>query len=352
MQLSADHVNGVPLFVAQFAHRTGPEYVKKSLVLPNLKAAHDRLVARVVVSTITGVPLAPLRVADPRAAEWPHPTFPTSSPPKGKPNLLDYFRSRVDMSGECWIWAGTMTNGYGQANHPSVRTAMGCKGTSVMAHRLSYAIAHGSVDGEAHLCHTCDNKACVNPDHLFSGTRQENSDDFMQKLMFCNPHYAQHVAYAAESFQKKAPHLSERLVHIAAEIFSPGSKGPSIIYKTSGGNDRRMTIAKSTKAAWDVDYKGTVYQTPHGLVEISRRRTDEERASHLLYTYTGVEWDMVCRTPRAAVRVLEAAERGGADAVQQYLDTIRVAESMSPVLLARAESKRARKAQKRLQAAA
>lgn len=45
------------------------------------------------------------------------------------------------------------------------------------AHRVSWRLAHGEIPDELHVCHHCDNKRCVRPDHLFLGTRSDNLSD-------------------------------------------------------------------------------------------------------------------------------------------------------------------------------
>jgi hypothetical protein len=54
------------------------------------------------------------------------------------------------------------------------------------AHKLSYLIFEGSVPDGMEVCHRCDNHWCINPDHLFLGTRLENVQDSIAKGRFLN----------------------------------------------------------------------------------------------------------------------------------------------------------------------
>lgn len=89
------------------------------------------------------------------------------------------------MSG-CWLWTSSLNaGGYGQ------------KGRKV-AHRVSYEIHKGPIPVGMCVCHRCDQPSCVNPDHLFLGTRSDNMRDMSRKGRGVNPSAKMNMELARE----------------------------------------------------------------------------------------------------------------------------------------------------------
>lgn len=91
--------------------------------------------------------------------------------------LADRFWSHVDKSGECWEWTGALhTTGYGV-----LFILKDGQRDVVRAHRLAYEMTYGPIPDGLEVCHHCDNRRCIRPDHLFVGTRSDNMKDMVQK---------------------------------------------------------------------------------------------------------------------------------------------------------------------------
>ncbi len=90
--------------------------------------------------------------------------------------LEERFWSKVEKTSTCWLWKASMyPNGYG---------AFKCYGKTRGAHRIAWEIVNGSIPKNLLVCHTCDVRACVNPDHLFLGSYKDNVQDMVTKQRY------------------------------------------------------------------------------------------------------------------------------------------------------------------------
>jgi hypothetical protein len=92
-----------------------------------------------------------------------------------KPNTPADFWPKVDTSGECWLWTGTLVSGYG---------TFWMAGRQFYAHRIAWELTYGPIPNGLWVLHNCpdgDNRRCCNPAHLFLGTHTDNMRDMVGK---------------------------------------------------------------------------------------------------------------------------------------------------------------------------
>lgn len=81
--------------------------------------------------------------------------------------------TNVTYKGDCWEWAGyTSKAGY---------AIVSFDGQTVYGHRFAHEAFKGPIPAGFCVCHSCDNPPCINPAHLFCGTKKDNTQDMLAK---------------------------------------------------------------------------------------------------------------------------------------------------------------------------
>lgn len=158
------------------------------------------------------------------------------------------FWSKVDKSGECWVWAaGRSPKGYGRF--------LSARKTHA-AHRWIYEWLHGPQPRHIEVCHRCDNPSCVRPEHLFAGTKSDNMQDCARKgrnVMQRRPDVVRRQVERAKLFvcRGEAQGNSKLTAEQVADIrrrFASGERSTSIAndYRIHPGHVRKVARG----AAW------------------------------------------------------------------------------------------------------
>lgn len=91
----------------------------------------------------------------------------------GREQEIERFVQKIAKTETCWLWTGCIHRlGYG---HFRVGRKL------VSAHRFAYSAFVGPIPEGAVVCHACDVRHCVNPEHLWLGTQQDNVRDMWAK---------------------------------------------------------------------------------------------------------------------------------------------------------------------------
>ena len=87
--------------------------------------------------------------------------------------LKNRLKSKITIKNGCWEWQGRISKiGYGQIK---------VRKKPYSSHRLSYELFKGNIPEKICVLHKCDNRKCINPDHLFLGTYADNAQDMCKK---------------------------------------------------------------------------------------------------------------------------------------------------------------------------
>ena len=96
------------------------------------------------------------------------------SPGNASRPLAERFWEKVHKTESCWLWTAPPRNGWG---YGQIRV----DGKKEYPHRLSYILHKGPIPKDMVILHSCDNRKCVNPDHLSVGTPADNLQDMRNK---------------------------------------------------------------------------------------------------------------------------------------------------------------------------
>lgn len=128
------------------------------------------------------------------------------------------FWAKVVKTDGCWMWTGCKSDfGHGQVRIDNINSR---------AHRVSWEWHNGPIPKGQCVLHKCDVPACVNPDHLFLGTKKDNTQDMMRKGR------NKYISHRGE--KSGVARLSRAQVEQIKKEYKPGSNTQSEIGKKYG----------------------------------------------------------------------------------------------------------------------
>lgn len=181
---------------------------------------------------------------------------------------IDRFFKHVDRRNddECWDWVGSKNpKGYGNF-------WIGNKITS--AHRFSYFMYCGNFDFNLCVCHSCDNRSCVNPSHLFLGTQTDNMKDMVDKKR------------SSRGENQFGSILKEYMIESIRKRYSEGETGVSLGLEYGVSKGTISAICRGEKWAWA---DGIITNKGHSPRKIEKEKYKEIKDLYSLGMHTMCE---------------------------------------------------------------
>jgi hypothetical protein len=121
--------------------------------------------------------------------------------PNHRKTSYEDFWNKVQKTDSCWLWTGSIRGGYGSysiARQTRVRAHV-----FMLTHFMNVGIPEGYI-----VCHTCDVRHCVNPEHLYVGTKSSNAKDWWDRQ--ATPEQRNVIASRMKWPEKGTPEYEQR----------------------------------------------------------------------------------------------------------------------------------------------
>lgn len=221
------------------------------------------------------------------------------SGPKCAP-LSERFWSRVvKHESGCWLFGGDrFGNKYGQ-----ISDGTGRRGGNVRVHRYSYEIHHGEIPRGKFVCHKCDVKNCVNPEHLYAGDHEDNTRDIVERKRTRKPTGIQVLPLAREGERR----FNRALTSKAQEMLKA---------QYESGKWTQVQLSK----AWRVS-QGTVSAIVRGVKNMGAGGDGKKRTGHFKHKVSAEDREQIAmRYLAGGVTQKELAVEYGLD--QTYISAL------------------------------